>query len=116
MGIDLAHAFDFASKTVTQILGLSSGILALTITFAKEQIAKERPEALLPLKISWILEILSILFGVWTLMALTGQVASPNVTCPSVWSLKITIPAGIQILCFLGAMVALLLSAWKSFR
>lgn len=111
-----ADKFDFASQTVIQILGLSSVILALTITFAKEQIAKERPKALLPLKVSWILEISSIVFGVWTLMALTGQVSSTKVAAPSVWSPQVTRPAQIQILCFLGAMISLVVAAWKSFK
>lgn len=115
MGINLADSFEFASKTVTQIMVLSSGILALTITFAKEQLAKERPNALPPLKVSWVFEILSILFGIYALMALTGQVASNELTNPSVWSSQVTIPASLQILCFLVSMIALVVAAWKSF-
>lgn len=116
MTIDPVNAFEFASKTVTQVMGLSSAILALTITFAKEQLAKDCPNALWPLKVSWIFEILSLLAGAWSLMAITGQIASPKITNPSIWALQITIPAGIQVISFLVAMIALLVAGWRSFK
>ena len=68
------------------------------------------------LKASWGLLLFSVLSGVWTLMALTGQVASTKITDPSVWSPQVTVPAGIQILFFLGAMIALVVAAWKSLK
>lgn len=116
VAIELIDSFNFASDTVKQVIGLSSGILALTVTFAKEQIAKNRPSALLPLKASWFFEIFSLIAGVWALMAITGQVSSTSVTSPSVWALQVTIPAILQIVFFVFAMMSLVLAGMKSFK
>lgn len=114
MGVELVDTFKFASETVTQTIGLSSAILALSVTFQKEQLAQNFPKALMPLKLSWVLHILSILAGVWSLMAITGQFSSPNVINPNIWVPQITIPVGIQISLFFVAIVALVVAGWKS--
>src|SRR5215468_10416340 len=74
-------AFDFAADATKQILTLSTGILALTITFAKDILGAPGHWSRL-LGWSWILYLISILCGVWTLLALTGSFSSSGQRTP----------------------------------
>jgi TRAP-type C4-dicarboxylate transport system permease small subunit len=101
-------AVDFAADVVKQLLALSTGILALTITFATDIVGnRETPTVLLG--ISWIAYILSILFGLWALFAMTGELeqlparANDQVEEPSIRGRNVTLPAILQIVTFLAA-------------
>ncbi len=112
----LIDAFTLASTTVVQVITLTSGVLALTVTFAKDYLIKSKDSGFIPLKVSWACEVVSLFAGIWGLMALTGQIASTEVDSPSVWSYKVTIPVGIQIVSFFVAMVALVVAGYRSFK
>lgn len=64
-----------AQETTKQIIALSTGVIALTITFLEKIV---QPDASIPrsfpwtLKGGWICFGLAILFAMWTLMAITG--------------------------------------------
>lgn len=65
-------SFDFASDSTKQLLTLSTGILALTITFGKD-VYQGVPAASKDLLMqAWIGYLASILFGILTLFALTS--------------------------------------------
>ncbi len=105
-------AFDFAADFSKQLITLATGILAFTITFAKDSTGKENGHRGILIG-SWVLYLLSIGCGILTSMALTGNldpipdkktkvkpepiltITSPNVT---LWS-------KCQILLFLAAIV-----------
>ena len=100
-----SKAFDFAQDTTKQVLTLSTGIIALTITFIKE-IAGDAPESAMKfIEISWVLYLASILAGLLTLMALTGSLGELKEGSASVYERSIRIVAGLQLLCFLGGLV-----------
>lgn len=63
-----------ASNALTgQLITVSSGLLAFTVTFAEKFTPKGEAIALpTALKVSWVCFALAILFGFWTLMALNG--------------------------------------------
>lgn len=64
---------DRAYETTKQVITLSTGIIALTVTFAKKFKASNTDLTVpFALKISWLLNCPSVIFGVWTLMAITG--------------------------------------------
>jgi ketosteroid isomerase-like protein len=65
-------AFDFASESVKQLLTLSTAILTLTITFGKDVFQSVSAEAKENLTYAWIIYLVSIFFGIMTLLALTG--------------------------------------------
>ena len=96
-------AFDFASETTKQILRLSTGIIALTITFSKDFVHQVPAKAVTFLVWAWLAYLLSILFGIWTLMALTGtlQPKADAANPPRIWGSNVTRPASFQILSFL---------------
>lgn len=65
-------SFDFAADTTKQLITLATAIITLTVTFSKDIIGvgDNSPKTLLVW--TWAIFILSILFGILTLMALTG--------------------------------------------
>lgn len=87
-----------------QIVTLSSGLIGLTVTFVKEF----RPPGAGPLaapgilQLSWLAFALSVCFGIWTQMAITGtlnQVDSGSTeTNPS--RSNIRTPAALMLLAF----------------
>ena len=100
-------AFDFASETTKQVLALSTGIIALTITFSKDFVHGLSPGATTFLVWAWLAYFLSILFGIVTLMALTGtlQPKQEQGARPTLWGKNVTRPAGLQIASFLAGLV-----------
>jgi hypothetical protein len=99
-----SKAFDFAADVAKQFITLSTGILALTITFAKDIGGGPSQGAPLLLGLSWVLYLVSILGGVWTLMALTGELEPVGAAeSPSIRRGNVIVPALIQIATFSGA-------------
>ena len=74
---DRHKSFDFATDTTKQLITLSTAVLALTITFAKDILGGtvgDLDRGLLAA--TWILYLISIVFGVLTMQALTHRIAS----------------------------------------
>ncbi len=106
-----------ASDTAKQIITLSTGVTALTITFL-EKIAKGPPPVVL--KAAWIGFGLSLFFGLVTLLAVTGTLtavdrrnAGLDMT-PAQQKVfdangaNVRIPALAMVLCFLAAMACVI--------
>ncbi len=65
-----------AADTTKQIITLSTGIMALTVTFAKEfKVGSGALSVPGTLQISWLAFFLAILFAILTLMAVTGSLS-----------------------------------------
>src|SRR5260370_4389517 len=108
-------AFDFASDASKQMIALATGITAVTISFAKDVLGGVsnaastwflpwRPQTVLG--VSWGLYLVSVLCGIFTIMALTGQLgeSAPDVNKP-----QIRVPAIAQSAAFLLATVLIVL-------
>lgn len=96
-------AFDFAQELTKQVITLSSGIIAVTISFVKDIAGPTAPAgAKTLLAVSWGFYILAVIFGVVTLMALTGSLATgrTNITTNNARR-----PAAIQIASFVLALI-----------
>ena len=65
-------AFDFAADSTKQLITLSTAILTLTITFGKDVLQKVDSGTKQNLTYSWVVYLVSIFFGILTLLALTG--------------------------------------------
>lgn len=102
----IKKAFDFAQESTKQFIALSSGIIALTITFSKDFIKSVPPEVRLLALCAWGFYLVSVFFGLWTLLALTGTLEpSKGEAKPSIRGKNITIPSGLQILTFFVGLV-----------
>lgn len=94
-------AFDFAADLTKLLITLSTGVLALTITF-REKVAAETAHDWAVVT-AWVLFLASALAGVWTLMALTGELERLNGNQPpSIRGRNVTIPSLIQIIFFVS--------------
>jgi hypothetical protein len=92
-----------AYETTKQVVTLSSGIIAFTVTFAKE-FPGGVPWSL---RISWVLYCLSVMLGVWTLLAITGTFDELDRGVESNPArANIRLPAMLMVLTFIGGVVA----------
>lgn len=66
-------AFDFAVDLTKQLITLSTAIITLTVTFSKDIIGMVDNANRYLLLLSWIFFLVSILLGLLSLMALTGN-------------------------------------------
>lgn len=107
MNQSLQLGFEFASELSKQIITLSTGILALTITFHKDVLEGQPRRADRLLAWAWAALLLAVLFGIWHLMALTGHLVSPEGASEIGSSARG--PAALQVLAFatgLGLVIA----------
>ena len=108
-------AFDFAQDVTKQVLTLATGIIALTITFFKNFANHAPHTAEILMGWSWVAYLASVVFGLFTLMALTGtlQPVRPGNIKLSIQGVNIRLPALVQLACF---FIALVLSVWAGIR
>lgn len=108
-------AFDFALDLTKQLIALASAVIALTITFLTD-VAKDAPAGTAVwLQIAWILYLLSIAFGLFTLSALTGALADEDAEePPSINTGNIRRIAGAQLFSFFVALALTLVFGFKA--
>jgi hypothetical protein len=100
---------------VGQMITLSSGLLAFTVTFVEKFTPKDTPiQAPWTLRTSWVWLVLTILFGFWTLMAAAGTLneidrGMPD-SNPGRWNIRI--PAMLMIGAFLFALGFMIAAGW----
>lgn len=109
-------AFEYAKTLTLQLVTLSTGIVTVTMTFTKDFLggAKGAPRVLLP--VGWMLFLLSVVFGVVTLMGMTSQLDPQQKrdppAVPSIWSGSVQWPAIVQCLLFLlGLLLTIIAGA-----
>lgn len=102
-----AKAFDFAQDVTKQVLTLATAIIALTITFFKDFAGHATYSAEVVMGSSWIAYLVSVILGLWTLMALTGTLQplrSATIEL-SIQGMNVRLPALLQLLSFLVALI-----------
>jgi hypothetical protein len=102
-----AKAFDFALSTTKQVVSLSTGILALTVTFFKDIVSEAGDAAVYALVLSWVLFLVSLIAGVVTMMSLAGYLEqTEDKEQLSIYEGPIRIYSGVQITAFLFGMLS----------
>ncbi|SEC08076.1 hypothetical protein [Terriglobus roseus] len=98
-------AFDFAADLTKQLITLATSIVTFSLAFS-DHFPKQSRLA----RDAWFFYLISILFGLWTLMALTGTLA-PTGGAATDFTLKwnVRLPSLLQILSF-GIAVLLTIS------
>lgn len=66
-------AFDFCADATKQLMTISTAVVTLTITFAKDFVINVRPSAKIWAYLAWVALFLSILSGIFVLLALTAE-------------------------------------------
>lgn len=105
---NIDKAFDFAQESTKQLITLSTAILALTITFRADVIGVGTGGKGLIIA-AWCCYLVSIGFGIVTLLALAGNLHNPAPGDKGIYSWNITLFAILQIIFFgLGLLGTLL--------
>jgi hypothetical protein len=102
--------FTFAKEVATTLITLSTGLLTLSITFAREvlkSVPKGREHVL---KAAWGMHICSMICGVWAVSALTGDLMPMNPANRTLTlGANVRVPATAQVLAFLLGTILLAL-------
>jgi len=107
-------SFEFARDTTKQLITLSTIIIAFTVTFAKDFLGKPDAFGRILVTVSWVSFLFSVVFGVWTLLSLTGAIELQDEKEEiSIWKTSVTAPSLMQIICFL---IGLCFTVWFSVR
>jgi hypothetical protein len=107
-------AFDFAAELTKQLITLATGMIALTITFSKDFLQRSAPAARPWALWAWGMLLASVVFGIWTMMALTGSLGRGSSGVPSVYGANVKLPSALQIVTFLIGLLLTVVFAGKS--
>jgi hypothetical protein len=106
-------AFDFAQEATKQLITLATGIIALTITFLTDVLETEGSAGFL--QAAWVMFLVSIVFGMLTLLALAGNLERPGEgRGPSIYRGNIVAFSACQVLAFSVAMTLTLVFGFKA--
>ena len=100
---EVTEGLKSAADSAKQVITLSSGVVALTVTFAKEFKGPGTLTVLWELKLAWIFYGLTVLFGVWTLLAITGSLSSSDQSNKGAMGCNVRLPGILMVLSFLSA-------------
>ena len=99
------QAFTFAQETSKQIITLATGLIGVTVALLGQLKTVAHGQGLCLLHFAWLCAGASVLFGVGTLMTLTGhlgQTSEPE--AGAIYSSNVRLMASVQVLAFLGAL------------
>lgn len=108
------YAFSAAADTSKQVIILATGALAVEIAFAKDLAGVLDSADVFFLEFSWLCLLVSVLMGLWALMAITGGVAqnvAPTAAC--IYRLSIRIPMFGQLLAFVFGLFSVVVFAMR---
>ena len=103
--------FEAARDSTKQFLTLATGIIALTATFGGNFLSSAHTFYRFAALLAWFCLLFSVFFGLWTLLALTGTVASREKDA-TIWSRNVRRPALMQVLTFLAGLVLTVVFGW----
>lgn len=102
---EMEKAFDFAADLAKQLITLATGVIAVIITFFDKS-GSESSTSIPVTALGWPLSLymVSVVFGIISLMALTGQLVSKG-TAATPNAINARVIAGFQIVLFLVATI-----------
>jgi hypothetical protein len=106
-------AFEFATDASKQLITLSTGVIALTVTFNKDFIGQTASGAKAWLVWAWFFFLVSIFFGCWFLYAVAGTFA--KIVHPDLYDVNTRFPAIVQDGAFVIALALTIIFGWQAF-
>jgi hypothetical protein len=114
--LDAPASFDFAKELTTQVITLSTAVIGVSTTFAKD-LSRVDTWTRRQLHASWICFLLAVVLGLLTLGALTGILGtSAHVSANGVYSSNVVFLSQCQFLFFLAGVALLIIHAIRSAR
>jgi hypothetical protein len=105
----LKLALQFASDLSKQLITLSTGIIVITITFTKDILKRVSLNKQGLLGWAWAIYLISVIFGIFSLMSLTGVLAPKDGEPLKQISCSARVNSAIQIITFLVATFMVIL-------
>lgn len=117
MNEQIKASFASASESSKQSITLATGLIGLEITFAKDLVKQLNCTGKFLIGSSWVFLMLSVVAGIWSLLAITGSLGSTTpLTVRTIYSPNIRIPSILQILLFLlGLLFTVIFGIWGLF-
>ena len=95
-----SKAFDFAKESVKQLITLATGIIAVWVGFIQHLGLRADRCAQTVALVSWIVFLLSILCGLWGMLALTGTLGAGDSVPVTIRGKNVTRPVALQVILF----------------
>jgi hypothetical protein len=114
-----SNGAEAAAELSKQLITLSTGLTALTVTFAdKFTVPNTVISVPSTLAVAWGAFILTVLFGIWSQMAITGTInaAALTATTPNVDTPNIRFPAFLMIATFFVGLVFTTIAGYQKFN
>ena len=101
------EGYKLAADLAKQIITLSTAVVTVTVTFAKEFKTGAALSVPVTLQISWLCAAFAIIFALWTLMSITGTLIQRDRELPdsNVTDSNIRLPAFLMISAFLASIL-----------
>ncbi|HEV2913725.1 MAG TPA: hypothetical protein VGX92_10645 [Pyrinomonadaceae bacterium] len=121
--MDIIEGYKSAYQLTRQLITIATGVIALSTTFTKDILRGVPQKNVSLLKLSWLAYLLSVCFGMWAMMTLTGMIF--KVSLQGVDSVRSNpygssfLPSPLQILSFIAGTVLIIsygLKALKNIR
>jgi hypothetical protein len=108
-------AYEFAWNLSEQLIGLSTGLIGLTVTFTKDLFGEKSSSSHRLLLVGWVILTFSICSGIGALMALTGALATTRNLQQQLLGIGPTprVFASAQLLAFAIGISTLIAHAWR---
>ena len=118
---NIEKAFDFAQDVTKQLITLATGVIALTLTFLTDVVKTAPAGTVVWLHVAWVVYLVSIVFGIVTLLNLSGNLERPGADKTSgvtkessIYRASIRVCSGLQVLTFLAAIALTLVFGFKA--
>ena len=115
---DLLAGYKHANDLCIQLISLATLILGLSITFMRDVLKRHSPTW--ALKVSWICLLVSIVFGIWMMMAITGDIfritADPENVKAVMYHSNLALPSAMQIVTFIAGISFLIVFGGRTLR
>lgn len=107
--------FEMVRDLSSELITLSTGVIALSITFARDLFEGIPERGRLAVKVAWLLCLASVLAGVMQMMAITGALLPPDGRFGPLDSVpgNARVLGGIQIVTFMLGLLAMIVFAWR---
>lgn len=110
--MDAPASFEFAKELTTQLITLSTAVIGVSATFAKDVSTNTSKPSRVLLYVSWIVFLVSLVCGLWTLGSMTGTLAKVSpIKADSVYAPNIVVASLAQVLLFLTGVLLLIIHA-----
>lgn len=104
-------SFELVSTATQQLMGLAAGIIALTVTFAKDYLKLSISNGKWMAIAGWVFFGFSIIFGQLTLLTITYTLSNLEIKDPRVNAINIKIYCALQIIFFLLGIIVIIIFA-----